>query len=156
MAKFKSTYHLDIPPKRLFDALVDFSDSRTQWWPYISPKHYQVGEVDAKKAKIREGTSFPLGAWAWEEYTYSWDGQQGKVRWTIQESNIAQKGGYVEAKILPEGDGTRVELDYNRQAKGLRGRMAGVMMQTTGRKILGSGMKKTAGILKENYPNKKK
>jgi len=149
MAKFKATYHLDVQPKHLYDALVDFTDQRPQWWPMLAPKHYQKGPQGKGWAKIREGSTKPVSVWAWEKYEYAWNGKSGKVRWTIQDSNIAKEGGYVEARLSPEGSGTKVELDYNRQAKSLKGRLAGVMMQAMGPKILGSGMKKTAKILRE-------
>src|SRR5262245_16669535 len=84
-----------LPPEKVREALLDFSDRRPDVWPSLSPYLYEVYSVGETSAEIKEGNKSPFGAfWARERYDWS---DPATVRWTVVESNFCTPGSYVSA-----------------------------------------------------------
>jgi len=131
VAKFRFGVDSRLGPESILRATVDFSDRRPEIWPNISRKVYRVHELGDGWADVTEGSKG--GTWARERYEWS---NPGIVRAMVQDSNIFQPGGIWELRVLPkEGGGSRIEVLYHRQARGLKGHLGGALMQLVGRKL---------------------
>jgi hypothetical protein len=113
MPKVEMDVTTDVDPAAVRAALVDFSSSRPDIWPGVTPDLYQVYEVGDTSAFVKEGTRTPgMAMWAKERYDWS---DPDTVRWTVEESNFCSPGSYVAATIAPrEGGGSRVHIEWNR------------------------------------------
>jgi hypothetical protein len=130
MPKVEMDVETSVAPDRVLDALLDFSERRTEIWPGITPGLYEVYEVGETHAEIKEGTKMPGGAfWARERYDWS---TPGLVTWTVQESNFCAPGSYVSAAISPREDGgTRIHITWNRTPTTIGARMAAFAITAT-------------------------
>ena len=122
------------PPKRVIDALTDFSDHRPEIWPGLAPEFYEVYSVGETSAEVREGSTKPIKVWAHEHYDWS---TPGTVRWTVTESNFCTPGSGVAVTVTKGGNrGSHVHLEWERHPSNARGRVAIVFMRLLGRQIL--------------------
>lgn len=145
MASFSFAVDSHLPATAVLDAATDFSDRRPHLWPNIDPRAYTVHSLAPGRAEVTEGSSALGGVWARESYDWS---RQGIVRATVQESNIFEPGGTWELRATTRsGGGCRVEVSVRRQAKGVRGRLVGVMMTLGGRKVHRQLLEKTLAIV---------
>jgi hypothetical protein len=144
MAKLSFSVDSPLPPDRVLRGATDFTERRPEIWPNISRKYYEVHEVGKTSADVTEGSSFFGGIWARERYDWS---NPNTVRATIQQSNIFEQGGVWEMRVEGKDRGSRVEVDYHREAKGLKGRLVGALTQIMGRRVLTRDLKKTLDIL---------
>jgi hypothetical protein len=129
----KLSYGVDsrLGPDPILRATVDFSERWPEIWPNVSRKFYRVHELGDCWAEVTEGSTG--GTWARERYEWP---NPGMVRATVQDSNIFQPGGIWELRARPkEGGGTRIDVLYHRQARGLKGHLGGALMQLLGRKL---------------------
>jgi hypothetical protein len=127
-----------LPPERVREALLDFSERRPEIWPGIEPSLYEVYSVGETTADVKEGSKLPgMTVWAREDYDWS---DPRTVRWTVKESNFCVPGSYVAATLHPsEGGGTRVHVEWERTGTTRSGRFAIWMIQATkGRPIAAS------------------
>ena len=109
-----------VPPERVMAMLTDFSPNRPELWPMLAPELYEVYRLDADRAYVKEGSTFPRRIWERDDYEWSAD----RVRWTVRESNYCRPGSYVEVSVRAEaGGGTRLHVDWNRRGVGVRGKM---------------------------------
>ena len=127
-----------LPPERVREALLDFSERRPQIWPGIAASLYEVYSVGETTADVKEGTKSP-GMTVWARERYDWSDPQ-TVRWTVQESNFCAPGSYVSAAISPRhGGGSRIHITWNRTPTTFGGRMAAfVIVATRGRPVAAS------------------
>ena len=130
-----------LPPQAVRDALVDFSDRRPDLWPGLTRELYEVYSVGDHTADVKEGTKMPVGeVWARERYDWS---QPDVVRWTVQESNFCTPGSYVEARLVPRGDGgTRIEIHWERTGTSLLGKVACRLIPLTKGKPIAASIEK--------------
>src|SRR5438046_10403276 len=85
MPKVEMDVETTLPPERVKEALLDFSDRRPEIWTGIDPTQYEVYSVSETSAEIREGTKL-AGAKVWARERYDWS-QPNTIRWTVEESN---------------------------------------------------------------------
>jgi hypothetical protein len=152
MPKVETDVETSLPPERVKEALLDFSDRRPQIWPGLAPRFYEVYSVGATTADVREGSAFPgMSVWAKERYDWS---DPNTVRWTVQESNFCAPGSYVAATFHPREDGgTRVHIEWNRTPTSLTGRLATWMITATkGKPIAASFQKAMRKLEEEPHP----
>jgi Polyketide cyclase / dehydrase and lipid transport len=145
------TLETALPPEKVREALLDFSERRPEIWPGITPSLYEVYSVGETTAEIKEGTKLPVGAfWARERYDWS---DPSTIRWTVQESNFCTPGSYVSAKLSPrEGGGTRVDLHWERTGTTLLGRMIGRMIVLSKGKPIAASFEKALKNLQVGSP----
>ena len=149
MAKLSFSVNSALPPERVLKGATDFSERRPDIWPNISRKYYEVHEVGKTSADVTEGSDLFGGIWARERYEWT---KPNTVRATIQESNIFKQGGIWEMHVEEEDRGSRVEVNYHRQAKGVKGRLVGGLTQVMGRRVLTRDLEKTLDILESERP----
>ncbi len=141
MPKVEMDLETSVPPERVRSALLDFSPSRPEVWPGITPTLYEVYSVGETSAEIKEGTKQP-GATVWAKEHYDWSDPE-TVRWTVRESNFCAPGSYVQARIRPrEGGGSRVHIEWNRTPTSFAGRLATVLIKATRGKPVAASFKK--------------
>jgi hypothetical protein len=109
-----------LPPEQVLALLTDFSPRRPQLWPTLAEDLYEVYDVGATSADVREGSPGPVRMWEWAHYDWS---VPGRVRWTVQESNYFKPGSYTEVIVEP-GDkgGSQIHVESNRTGIGLKGK----------------------------------
>jgi hypothetical protein len=129
-----------LPPERVREALLDFSERRPQVWPGITPSLYEVYSVDESSAEIKEGTKLPWGVvWARERYDWS---DPNTIRWTVIDSNFSTPGSYVSATLEPSDGGTRVKIHWEREGTSpIHKMMMRMMVATKGKPIANSFQK---------------
>jgi hypothetical protein len=129
-----------LPPEKVREALLDFSERRPQIWPGIMPSLYEVYEVGETSAEIKEGTKLPFGtAWARERYDWS---DPNTIRWTVIDSNFSTPGSYVSATLEPKDGGTHVKIHWEREGTSLLHKlMMRMMVATKGKPVAQSFQK---------------
>jgi hypothetical protein len=129
-----------LPPEKVREALIDFSERRPQIWPGITPSLYEVLEVGDTSAEIKEGTKLPFGVvWARERYDWS---DPDTIRWTVIDSNFSTPGSYVSATLEPKGGGTLVKIHWEREGTSLVHKlMMRMMVATRGKPVAQSFQK---------------
>jgi hypothetical protein len=135
-------------PEQVLAAARDFSDKRPELWPSIEPEVYEVHETGDDFAVVTEGSKMLGQIWARERYEWS---DPGVVRATVQDSNIFKPGGVWEIKATPRDGGTHVDVLNNRQMKGPRGHLLGVVMRAIGKRTLTADLRKTLNKLEESH-----
>lgn len=144
MAKLQFGVDTELPPDRVIAGVTDFSDRRLEIWPNISSRFYEVHEVAGMSAEVTEGSDDFRGIWARERYDWS---RSGNVTATIVDSNIFQPGGRWEMAVEPRDGGSRVEINYHRQARGFKGHLIGALVTVLGRVKLRRDLERTMEIL---------
>jgi hypothetical protein len=110
-----------LPPGRVREALLDFSDRRPDIWPGLERSLYEVYSVGETSADVKEGSKMPgMTVWAREHYDWS---TPGTVRWTVTESNFCAPGSYVAATVTPRDGGAQVHVEWERAGTTLMGRL---------------------------------
>ena len=128
----------DLPPDRVFNALIDFSDSRPTVWPNIDHGHFRVHGQGTGWADVTEGNAL-----AWERNRYEWDAAAGEVTVTAVESDTWTPGSQWRYRLLSMvSGGTDVQVTVVRNGRGPRGMVIGALMTWFGRRILRSDMEK--------------
>ena len=123
-----------LPPEKVREALLDFSERRPQIWPGITASLYEVYSVGETSAEIKEGTRLPFGVvWARERYDWS---SPNTIRWTVVDSNFSTPGSFVSATLEPKDGGTRVKIHWEREGTSLFHKlMMRMMVATKGKPI---------------------
>ena len=148
MPKVEMDVETTVEPDRVRAALLDFSPRRPEIWPGITASHYEVYEVGATTADIKEGTG---ALWAKEHYDWS---DPETVRWTVQESNFSAPGSYVHATIRPRGGGgSRIHIEWNRTPTSLIGRIVMLVIRMTKGKPVTASFKKAMDRLGREQGN---
>jgi hypothetical protein len=142
MPRLELDVETSLPPERVRDAILDFSERRPELWPGIDPSLYEVYSVGETSADVREGTKLPFTRiWARERYDWS---TPGTIRWTVTESNFSTPGSYVEATLNPrEAGGTSVHVVWERTGTTLVGRLLIRLIALSRGKPIGSSIEKT-------------
>ncbi|MGW6217358.1 hypothetical protein [Streptomyces sp. NPDC055109] len=105
-------FHVDsrLSPSEVMGVLTDFSPARAEEWPTIDAEHFKVHERGATWAEVTEGTES-----AWERARYDWDPSGDEVKVTTLDSKVFGSGGGWLFKMTPEAEGTRVDIQLDRQ-----------------------------------------
>jgi hypothetical protein len=131
--------HTRATPAEVVEVLTDFSPARPRRWPALAERWYEVYDVGATTADVREGQDRPT-LWAREKYDWS---TPGTVIWTVVDSGDLAPGSFVRlsATARPDG-GSDVHGTWKRSAKTLKARAILVLMRVAGRKVLGNYFRK--------------
>jgi hypothetical protein len=126
--------HTILPPEQVLAMLTDFSTGWPELWPILARELYEVYEVGATSADVREGSIQPT--LMWERDYYSWS-PPGRVRWTVKESNYSAAGSCLEASIQKTAAGaSQVHVECNRRGAGLKGKVLIALVVLTGGAII--------------------
>jgi hypothetical protein len=146
MPRLELDVETSLPPERVREALLDFSERRPDIWPSLERSLYQVHSVGETSADVTEGSKLP-GATIWAREHYDWS-TPNTVRWTVTESNFCTPGSFVAATIHPrEGGGTRLHIEWERFGTSLVGKLAIRMIALTKGKPIAASVKKTFDAL---------
>ena len=141
MPKVEMDVETSASPETVRAALLDFSDRRPEIWPGIEPSLYKVYAIGDNFAEVQEGTKMP-GVSIWAKERYDWSSDE-RVTWTVQESNFCAPGGYVSALIEPrDGGGSRIHVTWERTPTSMVGRLATMLIRSTGGKPVAASMRK--------------
>lgn len=132
MARIDFVIRTEVPPEAIRAALLDFSERRPELWPGLPADQYEVYEVGATWAEIREGYRGRI--WVRERYDWS---VPGEVRFTVVDSGFAKPGSYVVVAIQPaRGEGSMLHITWVRWGMGTFGKLfVGLMALTRGAAI---------------------
>ena len=132
MTRIEFDIRADAPPAAVREALLDFSERRPDLWPGLPADQYEVYEVGATWAEIREGYRGRI--WVRERYDWS---VPGRVRFTAVDSGFAKPGSYVVVDLEPAaGGGSTLHISWVRSGKGVFGKVfVGLMALTRGAAI---------------------
>jgi hypothetical protein len=129
-----------LPPERVREALLDFSERRPDIWPGLARSLYEVYSVGETSAEIKEGTKLPVGTfWARERYDWS---DPDTIRWTVVESNFCTPGSSVSATLHPHDGGTLIDLHWERTGTTAVGKLATRMIGATNGKPVAASIEK--------------
>jgi hypothetical protein len=128
----------DLPPDRVLNGLIDFSDQRPLVWPKIDISHFRVHGQGPNWADVTEGNAL-----AWERNRYEWNASAGEVTVTALESDTWATGSQWRYRLVPTaGGGTDVQVTVVRTGHGLRGMVIGTLITWFGHRILRADMEK--------------
>ena len=128
----------DLPPGRVLNALIDFSDQRPTVWPKIDHGHFRVHGLGADWADVTEGNAL-----AWERNRYEWNAAAGEVTVTTEESDTWAPGSQWRYRLASTASGgTDVQVTVVRNGRGPRGMLIGALITWFGRRNLRSDMEK--------------
>ena len=140
MPKAEFDLHTTAPPERVHAALIDFSDRRPEVWPGLSREQFKVHELGDTWAIVQEGNLKPIKVWAKERYDWS---QPGVVSWIVEESNFAQPGKGVSARLTRASDGgTDIHITWEREGMNLFHKVMIRIMAATGAKPVAASFRK--------------
>jgi hypothetical protein len=109
-------------------ALLDFTERRPELWPGLPADSYEVYEVGATWAEIREGYRGPI----WWRERYDWS-MPSTIRWTAVDSGFGMPGSDVVWRIEAAEGGSRHRITWNRRGKTVFGKLfMGLMAVTSG------------------------
>ena len=109
-----------LPPEQVLAMLTDFSSRRPQLWPTLAADVYEVYDVRATSADVKEGSPGPVRMW--ERAHYDWS-VPGLVRWMVLDSNYFAPGSYTEVIVQPAPKGgSQIHVESNRTGIGLKGK----------------------------------
>jgi hypothetical protein len=115
--RFEFFIDCPLPADTVFDAMTDFSEKRTVYFPNLSRTTYRVLERSGDTATVLEGT----GPFENRE-RYDWS-TRGRIWSVIEESNVVAPGGMTDVRIEPRAPGCRVSVALDRDFVGWRGRV---------------------------------
>ncbi|MGH7687781.1 MAG: SRPBCC family protein [Candidatus Dormibacteria bacterium] len=144
MANINFSIDSDLSAEHVLAVATNFSEERPRYWPSIDAQVYRVHAQSSTTADITEGSAIFGGIWAREAYDWT---EPNTVRATVQESNAFQPGGTWELRVTPRPDGgSHIEVRNHRRARGLKGRLVGIMLTVMGTKVLPRQLQKTLEI----------
>ena len=86
--------------------------NRAETWPNVDRDRVKVHQQGPDWADVTEGNRF-----AWERERYEWDTEAGTVSSATTDSNVWQAGPAWSYQLIPQPDGTRVEVTAHRQGQ---------------------------------------
>ena len=120
MPRVTFAMHTGLPADQVLAMFTDFSARRPELWPTLARELYNVYEVAATSADVKEGSPRPTQMW--ERVHYDWS-VPGTVRWTVHESNYFVPGSYVEVTVQEAATGgSEIQVEWSRTGIGLRGK----------------------------------
>jgi hypothetical protein len=126
------TIDSSLPPERVLEAAVDFSQRRTKVFPAVEHEHFEMHSVETHTADVTEGTGTGIGI-SWERCRYDWS-QSGPVVATVTDSNVYAPGSSWHLTASPAPSGARVEMTWVRRFKhSPRGLLFGTAFRLIGR-----------------------
>ena len=127
MARFEFEMRSQASPEAVRDALLDFTERRTDLWPGLPADQYEVYETGDTWAEIREGYRGPI----WWRERYDWS-VPGRIQWTAVDSGFGTPGSYVVWEIEPaQGGGSTNHILWDRNGKTVFGKLFVALMALT-------------------------
>jgi hypothetical protein len=120
-------------PQEAIRRLSDFGPNRAETWPNVDRDRVKVHQQGPDWADVTEGNRF-----AWERERYEWDTEAGTVSSVTTDSNVWQAGPAWSYQLIPQPDGTRVEVTAHRQGKGVKGKIIGALLSIIGKRMIRS------------------
>jgi hypothetical protein len=147
MARVGFSIVTSVDPDIVFNAMIDFSDRRPEFWPALHPGAYEVHELGDTWAEVTEGSEPDVIRWspfalhrkgkaAWARQRYSWSATDRTVRWTVVESPWIHVPGPAEYRVSPHDHGSRIELSMDRSYKGVSGKLMELAMRLAGSRMM--------------------
>jgi hypothetical protein len=96
-----------------------------------------VHEQGPGRADVTEGNKI-----GWERERYTWDVDAGTVSAATTDSDLWAAGSGWEYKIGTQPSGTLVEVTARRNAKGIKGKLVGVVLAIFGKSMIKSSTAK--------------
>lgn len=144
MARVEFQVRSPLAPEAVLASLVDFSERRTELWPAIDPRVFEVHAIGDGWAEVTEGSDVMGGIWARERYDWS---RPGVVEATIQDSNVWHSGGTWTLAAVADGKGgSTLSVVRDRRAKTTKGRVLEALMRVAGRRMLASELRKAPAL----------
>ena len=127
-----------LPPDRVLEGLVDFSDRRPSIWSNIDQSHFRVHAQGPGWAEVTEGNVL-----AWERNRYDWDAAAGEVVVQTIESDAWARGSrwHYTLRPTPTG-GTEIDVTAGRIPRTVRGRLIALGLPILGRRVLQADMER--------------
>jgi hypothetical protein len=122
-----------LSPQEAIRRLSDFGPNRAETWPNVDRDRVKVHQEGPNWADVTEGNRF-----AWERERYEWDTEAGTVFSVTTDSNVWQAGPAWSYRLIPQQDGTRVEVTAHRQGKGAKGMIIGALLSIIGKRMISS------------------
>jgi hypothetical protein len=124
-----------VAPERVLEAARDFSERRADVFPAVSTDEMTVHELAGSSADVTEGTAAGIGV-NWERCRYDWS-QPGVVTATVIDSNVyAFPGSSWALRVVPSGEGSDVEMTWERKfQRRPRGMFWGTLFTLLGKPI---------------------
>ena len=145
MAKIRFDLESTVAPVTILAAVTNFTARRPDLWPNIDRAVYQLHDSGEGWAEVTEGSAIMGGIWARERYEWS---TPGRVRATVQESNVFRPGGVWElAATALDGGGSQVSVLNHRRAKGLKGHLLGAMLTLVGARVMPAATRRTLDLI---------
>jgi hypothetical protein len=120
-------------PKRVIDALTDFSPRRLELWQNIDRDHFKLGALGEQSAEVTEGSAGFGGIW--ERGRYDWS-RPGTVRIDVQDSNAFQPGSFWLYQVTPgQNGGSHVHMEFDRRPRNLKGLLVSAVLSLFGKKV---------------------
>jgi hypothetical protein len=143
MARIQIQVHASIPPERVFALATDFSQRRGEIFPAVQPQYFEVHSLGETSADATEGTKAgPM--FNWERCDYDWS-KPGLVLADVTDSNIYRpEGSWWELRATADGDGSRVEMAWERVFRRTpKGLFLAVVFRTFGKTLFGDYARET-------------
>jgi hypothetical protein len=132
MPKLNIEVQTTLTPAQVIEAMTDFTDRRTELFPGLAPKYYEVYSLEDTTADVMEGTARPK-IWAREVYDWS---TPGEVSWKLVESNLFKSGTVMTLRPEATGTGATVHLQWHREPKGIKGRLLVTLLTMSGGRVM--------------------
>jgi hypothetical protein len=124
-----------LTPAEALRVLTDFGPSRADAWPGVDDEHLKIHDSGPDWADVTEGNS--LG---WERERYSWDAAAGTVSAVTTDSNLWGDGSRWDYTITPREGGSLVEVRVQRNGKGIKGKLVGLLLVPLGKRAIGRSL----------------
>lgn len=128
-----------LTPDAVLRALTDFGPRRAEVWPNVDSAHFTVHGQGPDWAEVTEGSAVAGGVWERERYT--WDTATRMVAIETLDSNTWGPGSRWDYRLTPgSAGGTTITVTVVRNGKGWKGRLLGIALALTGKRLLRSQM----------------
>jgi hypothetical protein len=124
-----------LQPDRVLAAARDFSARRSEIFPAVQARYFEVHATGEHSADVTEGTrTGPM--YNWERCDYDWSRPDTVVA-DVRDSNIYDPdGSWWELKATPNAGGSRVEMTWERNFKrSAKGRLLNIVFKRAGNRL---------------------
>ena len=130
------TFDCSLPAASVLEAAHDFTHRRSDVFPAVEAKYFNVHSIGDRCADVTEGTGTGIGT-SWERCRYDWS-TPGAVTAAVIDSNVYADGSSWTITAVAARQGSRVEMTWVRRFKPTtRGRLFGALFRVAGRSLLG-------------------
>lgn len=144
MLNIKLAAESSAPAADVLASARDFSRRRTDVWPNVSAKGF---EVHASGETFAEVTEAALRGVIWERSRYEWS-RPDSVRQTVLDSNALMPGSSWEITATPNGGGCHIDVVFLREfTRTPKGRLAKWVNRLAGRRLYGWDLRRALAVI---------